>query len=140
MIFIAIYIALLFGAIEGMLDHFNTAWANIYFDAEKHRAIYTPIRIYTGIMLLLVFFERDYDFVFMAVASLLQFPFMHDGMYAITRNYMWKKIHKPLSKKPYPDGWLSKGNTWWGEKMLNPIVKTTLFIISLVLYILTLIY
>lgn len=65
--------------------------------------------------------------LYLFFASLCVFTFLH-GVYYITRNYL-------VQARVYKYGVFSMGSTALTEKIFNPIVRTILFIIGIILII-----
>lgn len=98
-------------------------------DAMVKAGIYVNHAIFTlqrGCVLLLFGFIIKWD----ALLFILMFPFIHDGMYYTRRNIMNVAI--------YPKKWFDQSNTSTAllTKFFTPWVRTGLFVIALILYIL----
>jgi len=127
---LVVYImGILFGCLqglkEGILYHLKDPDKSVNFNEHL---VFTAER--------LVVFTIMYLLVgpVVTIASLLAFPFMHDGAYYATRNYLNPNI--------YENGWLDQSttSTAWTTKVFTPWTRTLLQVISLLIILFYTIY
>lgn len=122
MIIILFVIWLLYSVLEGVREALSDAGD---FDCDHKHDIYTLQRFLMGssLVMVLYFFSNLWlPCLFLSLAIVLGFSFLHNGFYFISRNFFAKQ-------KLYPEGFKSKGSTAVFE--LGFVLRTILFIISI---------
>lgn len=104
------------GLREAVSDHKNYNYVKI-----KH-TVYSLTR---AVFYVLVFL---YAKVFILVFAIFIFPFLHDGIYYIFRNYL---ATQDGLAKCYPKGWFSQGKTAVTEAFFTPAVRIIFFCLGI---------
>jgi hypothetical protein len=116
---VAYFMMLLFGGLqgikEGIMYHLKDVEVNVGYNEH------IVFVIERGIVFLLLYLFTG---PVVTAASVLAFPFMHDGAYYTTRHRLNPNI--------YPNGWLDQSttSTAWTTKVFTPWTRTLLQVIS----------
>lgn len=124
---------LVYSTIEGIREGYYWHYTLKMKQVGMHTwfTIQRSLFLSTLVLGFLVFQVSILNTVLMAVSCILAFSFFHNGALYTTRNLLDSKSRFPV----YPHRWLDQSTTstaFW-TKYQTPLIRTTLFIISLIL-------
>ena len=130
---------LLEGYREGYYWHYKTKFNNVKGEVDIH----DYFTLQRGLFMILIAFIDGYyniindypnlyvkDIVLTLLATMLMFPFLHNGMYYTTRNSLKKDIY---TKRFFDQSTTTTTTKFW-TGLMTPISRTIFFVIGLIVF------